>query len=60
MTEEGEAFRQCTHEVKTLLHRWEEESDLHQEDILECVREALREYYNEDVIDFEPEIDPDE
>lgn len=54
---ETEAERQCTHELKTFLHRWEEESDLEQEDILQCLSKALDEYYGEDVIEFESDID---
>ena len=55
----SQASRQCIHEMKALFHRWEEESDLEQEDILDCLSEALDEYYN-DVIEFEPEIDEEE
>ena len=51
-----ESKRKCTHELKALLHRWEEESDLEQDDILECVSEALDEYYDEDVVDFDSDI----
>jgi len=56
----SEASRQCIHELKALLHRWEEESDLEQQDILDCVSDALNEYYKEDVIEFESEIDEEE
>ena len=56
----SEASRQCTHEIKALIHRWEEESDLEQQDILDCVSDALNEYYKEDVIEFESEIDLEE
>jgi len=58
--EETEAERQCTHELKALLHRWEEESDLEQSDILNCLNTAIDEYYGEDVIEFESDIDLDE
>lgn len=51
------ASRQCTHEIKALIHRWEEESDLEQQDILDCVSDALNEYYKEDVIEFESDIE---
>ena len=57
MPEESEAQRQCTHELKTLLHRWEEESDMEQEEILGCLSNALVEYYGEDVIEFECDMD---
>ena len=56
----SEASRQCIHELKALLHRWEEERDLEQQDILDCVSDALNEYYDEDVIEFESEIDEEE
>ena len=56
----SEASRQCIHELKALFHRWEEESDLEQQDILDCVSDALNEYYKEDVIEFESEIDEEE
>ena len=56
----SEASRQCIHELKALFHRWEEESDLEQDDILDCVKDALNEYYQEDVIEFESEIDEED
>jgi len=56
----SEASRQCIHELKALFHRWEEESDLEQDDILDCVKDALNEYYQEDVIEFESDIDLEE
>ena len=54
------ASRQCIHELKALFHRWEEESDLEQDDILDCTKDALNEYYDEDVIEFESDIDEEE
>tara|TARA_R110000824_G_scaffold61165_1_gene162934 strand:+ start:437 stop:616 length:180 start_codon:yes stop_codon:yes gene_type:complete len=54
------ASRQCTHEIKALIHRWEEESDLEQQDILDCVSDALNEYYKEDVIEFESDIEDED
>ncbi len=56
----SQASRQCIHELKALFHRWEEESDLEQDDILDCVKDALNEYYQEDVIEFESDIDLEE
>tara|TARA_R110002020_G_scaffold458894_1_gene676710 strand:+ start:408 stop:593 length:186 start_codon:yes stop_codon:yes gene_type:complete len=56
----NQAVRQCTHEIKVLFHRWEEESDLGQEGVLECLNVALTEYYGEDVLEFESEIELDE
>ena len=55
--EMSEASRQCIHEFKALFHRWEQESDLEQVDILDCLKDALDEYYKEDVVDFDSEID---
>lgn len=52
-----EAKRQLTHELKCTFHRWEEESDLHDIEILECVNSAVKEYYKEEVIDFESDMD---
>ena len=53
----SEASRQVVHEFKALFHRWEQECDLEQADILDCLKEALSEYYAEDVVDFDSEID---
>jgi|TARA_R110002020_G_scaffold28372_4_gene90594 hypothetical protein len=55
--EMSQASRQCIHEFKTLFHRWEQESDLEQVDILDCLKDALDEYYKEDVVEFDSEID---
>ena len=55
-----EASRQLIHEFKALFHRWEEESDMEQDEILECLGEAVDEYYDEEVVDFESEIELDE
>ena len=49
----GESKRKCTHELKALFHRWEEESDLESEEIMECLSDAIDEYYEEDVVEFE-------
>ena len=56
----AEAKRQLTHELKWTFHRWEEESDLHDIEILECVNSAVKEYYDEEVIDFESDMEEDE
>ena len=47
-------------EVKALLHRWGEESDLNDEELLECIDIAVAEYYDEEVVDFESDITIDE
>ena len=57
---ESPAQRQCTHELKILLHRWEEESDLEQGEILKALNTALDEYYGEDVIEFECDFELDD
>ena len=46
-------------EVKALLHRWEEESDLKDTELLECIDIAVTEYFEEDVVDFDSDIDLD-
>ena len=51
------AGRQLIHEVKVLLRRWELESDLLQEEIITCLKDGVNEYYQEDVVDFDSEID---
>ena len=52
--------RQLIHEFKALFHRWEEESDMEQYEILECLGDAVDEYYDEEIVDFESEIELDE
>lgn len=47
-------------EVKALLHRWEEESDLQDTELLECIDIAITEYFDEDVVDFDCDIDLDD
>ena len=51
------AKRQFIHELKNLLNRWTEESDLEDEQLLECMHEAVDEYFEDDVVDFESDID---
>ena len=51
------AKRQFIHEMKNLIHRWTEESDLEDKQLLECMSEAVDEYFDDDVLDFESEID---
>ena len=47
-------------EVKALLHRWSEESDLQDHELLQCISDALNEYFDEDVVEFESDIDLEE
>jgi len=56
MTDDTPA-RKCTHEVKALIHRWEEESDLDDVEIIECLNTAIDEYYDEDVVEFGSDMD---
>jgi|TARA_R110002012_G_scaffold37325_1_gene104680 hypothetical protein len=56
----SEASRQCIHEIKSLIYRWENESDLDEIDITNCMKDAVNEYFNENVIDFESDIDLEE
>ena len=55
-----EAKKQCYHEFKNMIHRWSEESDLDDEQIVKCMVDAAREYYDEDVIDFECDMELEE
>ncbi len=52
-----DAKRKCIHEFKNAIHRWSEESDLEDDEIVQCMVEAAQEYYDEDVIDFECDMD---
>ena len=54
------AKKQCYHEFKSIIHRWSEESDLDDEQIVQCMVEAAQEYYDEDVIEFECDMDLEE
>lgn len=49
--------RKVVHEVKALLHRWSEESDLEDDELLQCIKDAVDEYFDEDVVEFESDID---
>ena len=43
-----------------MIHRWSEESDLDDEQIVKCMVDAAKEYYDEDVIDFECDMELEE
>ena len=43
-----------------MIHRWSEESDLEDDEIVQCMVEAAKEYYKEDVIDFECDMELEE
>lgn len=51
------AKRQFIHELKNLIHRWSEESDLEDKQLLECVGVSVEEYFEDDVLDFECDMD---
>ena len=51
------AGRQLIHEVKVLLRRWELESDLLQEEMIACIKDGVNEYYQEDIVDFDSDMD---
>ena len=54
------AKKQCYHEFKNMIHRWSEESDLDDKEIVECMVQAAQEYYDEEVIEFECDMDLEE
>ena len=56
--EMSEAKKQCYHEFKNMIHRWSEESDLDDEQIVKCMVDAA--YYDEDVIEFECDMELEE
>ena len=51
------AKRKLIHELKNTFHRWEEESDLSDEAIIDAGKKALREYYDEEIIVFDDDIE---
>ncbi len=66
MTEEDTPQRKCTVEFKVHIHRWQQESELEPQEIVDAIEEAIEEYFDlgeevEDgeVLSFEPEEDMD-
>lgn len=66
MTEEDTPQRKCTVEFKVHIHRWQQESELEPQEIVDAIEDAIEEYFDlgeevEDgeVISFEPEEDMD-
>lgn len=66
MIEEDTPQRKCTVEFKVHIHRWQQESELEPQEIVDAIEEAIEEYFDlgeevEDgeVISFEPEEDMD-
>jgi len=55
---DDEAKRKCTGEFISFLKRWELESDLESQDILNCVSDAIDEMYEEEeeTVEFTSEI----
>ena len=51
----SEAKQQFKVEVKAVLNRWFDESDLDVEDLSACAVEAIEEWLDEDIIEFTPE-----
>jgi KaiC/GvpD/RAD55 family RecA-like ATPase len=49
--------RKLIHELKNTFHRWEQESDLSDEAIIDAGKKALREYYDEEIIVFDSDIE---
>ena len=56
----SEARKQCYHEFKNLINRWSEESDMEDQEIVQCMVDAAKEYYDDDVIEFESDMDLEE
>ena len=59
--QDDEAKKKCTNEFISFLKRWEAESDLESNEILNCVSDAIDELYEEeeDEVEFISEIDLD-
>lgn len=50
---------QIRHETKTHLARWTEETDLDDHEIAQCYLDAINEWLEDDVVEFDSEIDLD-
>ncbi len=53
----GIAQDQIRHEAKMLLNRWDEECDLDEKQIAKSVLEGVNEWLEEEVIEFDSDID---
>tara|TARA_Y100001973_G_C5187586_1_gene328872 strand:- start:470 stop:745 length:276 start_codon:yes stop_codon:yes gene_type:complete len=51
-----EAQRQLANELKSILYRWEDESDLDDQAMLESVKLMIDDFFDEEVVDFESEL----
>ena len=66
MTEEDTPQRKCTVEFKVHIHRWQQESELEPQEIVDAIEDAIEEYFDlgeevedREVMSFEPEEDMD-
>jgi len=61
--QDDEAKKKCTNEFVSFLKRWEAESDLESNEILNCVSDAIDELYEveegDEEVEFISEIDLD-
>lgn len=52
--------RKCTVEFKVHIHRWQEESELEPQEIVDAINDAINEYFEveeEDAIEFDSDIE---
>lgn len=56
--------RKCTVEFKVHIHRWQEETDMEPQEIVDAINEAIEEYFDlgeeveeEETIEFDSDID---
>lgn len=55
-------YRKCTVEFKVHIHRWQEETDMEPQEIVDAIQDAIEEYFEleeeeEEVIEFEADSD---
>ena len=55
----AEAKKQISNEVIKILNRYQEESDLDDEELIDACTEGINEWLNEEVISFEADTDDD-
>ena len=56
----AEAKDQVRHEAKMLLNRWDDESDLDEKQIAKSVLEGVNEWLEEEIVEFNSDIDLEE